>query len=89
MIDKRLWWLIIPCLTLLLLGLMFEMAWIYGDKSFEFVVKAEMDNNTLEAVKLNCQVNCCNIKGITEDNRTYYDTNRTCYNACIKSVVGV
>lgn len=85
--NNKIWWLIIPCSTLLLLGLMFEMAWIYGSKDFEFRIKTEMDNNTMNAIKLICQVQCCNIEKISSiDNHTYYDTNRTCYNACLKEL---
>lgn len=88
--DNKLLWLLIPCITLLALGLMFEMAWIYGSKDFEFTIKTEMDNNTLKAIMLNCQVQCCNMKGISSiDNHTYYDINTTCYNACLKDIIEV
>lgn len=41
----------IPCLTLATIAFIAEVAWVYGPTEFEVTIKAEMDNNTLEAVQ--------------------------------------
>jgi hypothetical protein len=34
--------------------------------------------------EIDCRVDCTNIKGVTSEGRTYYDTNLSCYDDCLR-----
>lgn len=43
---------------------------------------------TRGSIEFSCRVDCCNIPGISSiDNHSYYDINKTCYNACMRGVL--